>query len=184
MKIRRRAPGQVIFSIASVGVFVWGLLVGCDSQAVAGASMPASLQGAATPSTHSANGSLLSDAAPVSVVDREAFRLEAKAATGCLVAKPCEVQVSLQAKAPYHINDSYPHKVKAVLPAPAGVRFPKELVGREEAKLTTSDARFPFPVLFEKAGTATVSMNVSFSVCTDTNCLMEKVALSATLSAK
>ena len=93
------------------------------------------------------------------------------------------VEIVLDAKAPFHVNDQYPIKFKV-----------KEGAGREVCRRPWSartrrsskqcEATMPVAFVPESAGQHTVAGQLSFSVCTDENCLMEKRDLSLVVDVK
>jgi hypothetical protein len=92
------------------------------------------------------------------------------------------VEVVLEAKAPFHVNDQYPIKFK-VKEGP-GVKYAAAVVGKDKAKLEAMKATMPVAFVPESAGQHTVGGQLSFSVCTDENCLMEKRDLSVVVDVK
>jgi hypothetical protein len=92
------------------------------------------------------------------------------------------VEVVLDAKAPFHVNDQYPIKFK-VKEGP-GVKYSAAVVGKDKAKVEHMKATMPVAFVPESAGQHTVSGQLSFSVCTDENCLMEKRDLSLVVDVK
>jgi hypothetical protein len=92
------------------------------------------------------------------------------------------VEVVLDAKAPFHVNDQYPIKFKAK--EGAGVKFPQAVVGKDKAKVENMRATLPVAFVPEAAGKQTVAGQFLFSVCTDENCLMEKRDLSLVVDVK
>jgi hypothetical protein len=92
------------------------------------------------------------------------------------------VEVVLDAKAPFHVNDQYPIKFK--VKEGAGVKFPQAVVGKDKAKVEAMRATMPVAFVPEAAGKQTVSGQFLFSVCTDENCLMEKRDLSLVVEVK
>ena len=92
------------------------------------------------------------------------------------------VEIVLDAKAPFHVNDQYPIKFK--VKEGAGVKFAAAVVGKDKAKLEAMRATMPVAFTPESAGQHTVAGQLSFSVCTDENCLMEKRDLSLVVDVK
>lgn len=84
--------------------------------------------------------------------------------------QPANLRVVLQAKAPYHVNADYPHKI-ALDPAP-GVTYPAPVA--KGMQVTPAQGVLPVPVVAGPAGQATVKGKLSFSVCTEERCLIEK----------
>lgn len=85
------------------------------------------------------------------------------------------VEVVLTAKAPFHVNDKYPIKLK--LKETPGVKYENLTIGKDAVKLEAMKAVMPVSFTPE-AGKRTVAGQFSFSVCTEDKCLMEKRDLS------
>jgi hypothetical protein len=81
------------------------------------------------------------------------------------------VEVVLAAKAPYHVNDKYPIKLK--LKETPGVKYENLTINKDAVKLEPMKAVMPVAFTPE-AGKRTVAGQFSFSVCTEDKCLMEK----------
>lgn len=84
------------------------------------------------------------------------------------------VDVVLLAKAPFHVNDKYPIKLK--LKETPGVKYENLTIGKDSVKLENMKAVVPVSFTPE-AGKRTVAGTLSFSVCTEDKCLMEKQEL-------
>jgi hypothetical protein len=82
------------------------------------------------------------------------------------------VEVVLAAKAPFHVNDKYPIKLK--LKETPGVKYQNLVVGKEAVKLEPMKAVMPVSFTADAAGKRTVAGQFAFSVCTEDKCLMEK----------
>ena len=91
------------------------------------------------------------------------------------------LEVLLASKAPYHVNDKYPIKLK--LNEKPGVKYDNLTISKDAVKLgrpagkTAGDfvtAVVPVSLTADAAGKRTVSGRLSFSVCTEDKCLMEK----------
>ena len=91
------------------------------------------------------------------------------------------VEAVLVAKPPYHCNAEYPHKFKLAA-APAGLSYPETTV--KGMKVTAERSVLPIPVRAQSPGKAKVSGTLSFSVCDDERCLVEKRDLSLELEVK
>jgi hypothetical protein len=94
------------------------------------------------------------------------------------------VEVHVASKGAYHINDKYPFKFKLVDPAPDGVTFPKPILKREDGTFTAADGTFKVPFTVAKAGKQTITGTLSLSVCSDANCVMDKVELAVDVDVK
>jgi hypothetical protein len=96
----------------------------------------------------------------------------------CGAGKECTVEVTLEAKGVYKINDQYPTKWKAAEPAAEGVTYPKPLLKKEDGKWDDKKkGSFKVPFVAAKAGKVKVAGTLSLSVCSDANCIMEKAPL-------
>ena len=82
------------------------------------------------------------------------------------------------------MNEEYPYKVKLPDPAPEGVRYPKAILNKAEGTFTKTTGMFKVPFVPTKAGSVDVSCVVSLSVCSENNCIMEKVPVSLTVAIK
>jgi len=86
--------------------------------------------------------------------------------------QPGTVEVVLAAKAPFHVNDKYPIKLK--LKETPGVKYDNLVVGKDAVKLEPMKAVMPVSFTLDAAGKHTVAGQFAFSVCTEDKCLMEK----------
>ena len=110
-----------------------------------------------------------------------AFDLELTPKGEYASGKSGEADIVLNAKAPFHVNQQYPYKFK--LKESPGLSYPNMVVSKESVKL--EPARATVPVLFTpEAGKHTVSGQLSFSVCTDDKCVIEKRDLALEIEAK
>jgi hypothetical protein len=75
----------------------------------------------------------------------------------------------------YKVNEEYPYKCKLDAPPAAGVTYPTAVV--TEVERTKQLATMKIPFVAAKAGTARVGGTCSLSVCSEENCVIEKVAL-------
>jgi hypothetical protein len=123
-------------------------------------------------STPAANSTVAHD----SNRDAEVFALSLERSASYSVGKVGELTLQLVAKAPYHINKEYPHKLK--LRAVDGISFPKLVLGRESMTIERTRATMKVPFTPARAGTFAVSGEFAFSLCTEDRCLMEKRSVS------
>jgi hypothetical protein len=128
--------------------------------------------GAAAPSAAAADaGSAAAPAGSAKFTDA-GFDLSIEPPKDALKAgKAGVVQVVLAAKAPFHVNDKYPIKLK--LKETPGVKYENLTVGKDAVKLEPMKAVMPVSFTPD-AGKRTVAGQFSFSVCTEDKCLMEK----------
>lgn len=94
------------------------------------------------------------------------------------------VTVTLVTKGDYHINKQYPYKFKATDPAPEGVTFSKPVLQRGDGTFEEKTGSFKVPFTAAKAGRATVGGTFYLSVCSDANCVMDKVPLELAVDVK
>jgi hypothetical protein len=87
------------------------------------------------------------------------------------------VKVTVASKGEYHINAQFPYKFKAAAPAPEGVTYPKPVLQRADGTFEATRGTFQVPFVASKAGKATIGGTLHLSVCTATNCVMDKVPL-------
>jgi hypothetical protein len=153
------APG------ARVGVSVWararlmsvGLGVATSSLAPA-CSPPASITTATATATEST-------VAATAKVEHEHYVVVAS--RGPCDGPSCLMSATVTPKAPYHVNAEYPHRFVA-----DGVAMSDASATVAPASLTVR-ATMPAP----PSTTATISLRLFMSVCSDEKCLIEKVPL-------
>ncbi|MEO7035404.1 MAG: hypothetical protein ABI548_15870 [Polyangiaceae bacterium] len=110
-----------------------------------------------------------------------AFDLELQPKGAYASGKAGVAEIVLNAKAPFHVNQQYPYKFK--LKESPGLTYPNMVVGKDAVKL--EPARATVPVAFTaEAGKHTVTGQLSFSVCTDDKCVIEKRDLALEIEAK
>lgn len=113
--------------------------------------------------------------------DEDAFTLSM---TGPDVAKVGEVityTVTLSAKNGFKVNDEYP--VKFQFAEASGVAPQKEVVRKDDAQVEKSKVVIPAHVVVSKSGKHLIQGKLSFSVCTDDRCLIEKRDLGLSVTA-
>jgi hypothetical protein len=171
-----------------LGVVVLGtcVLFGCSKETPPAAEEPRSASNAATPQAPPAAAGAGS-AAPAAAAPPEAaaaptgaakfsdtaFELSLDAPKVSVKAgQPGTVEVVLAAKAPFHVNDKYPIKLK--LKETPGVKYENLVVGKDAVKLEAMKAVMSVNFTPDAAGKRTVAGQFAFSVCTEDKCLMEK----------
>ncbi|MEY2929436.1 MAG: hypothetical protein RL033_185 [Pseudomonadota bacterium] len=112
------------------------------------------------------------------VVSEEPFSTWLQVASPAKAGAPLQLEAVLVAKPPYHCNPEYPHKFK-LSSAPAGLAYPEETV--RGAKVTPERTVLSIPANAQSSGKPTVAGTLSFSVCTEERCLVEKRELSVAL---
>jgi hypothetical protein len=115
-------------------------------------------------------------------VDEANFELKFSGKDAYEAGKAGDATITIDAKAPFHVNDKYPYKFK--LKESAGLKFPSPVVGKDAAKLEKMRVTMPVGFVAESAGKHTLAGVLSFSVCTDEKCLIEKRDLSLVVQAK
>lgn len=116
-----------------------------------------------------------------SKIDSEQYTVEMKASGTYKANQEGNVEIAITPKGDYKLNSKYPVKFKVTDPAPEGLRFPKPLLKREDGKFEEKKGSFTVPFVATRSGKATISGVLSVSVCTDKNCVMEKLELDLTV---
>jgi hypothetical protein len=114
-------------------------------------------------------------------IDSEQYTVEMKASGTYKANQEGNVEIAITPKGDYKLNAKYPVKFKLTDPAPEGLRFPKPLLKREDGKFEDKKGSFTVPFVAARSGKATISGVLSVSVCTDKNCVMEKLELDLTV---
>lgn len=168
------------FAIAVLGT---SLMLGCNKETPPAAEEPRSASDAAAPlaaanqaTAPGAEAAAAADAAAPSGVQKvtdSSFEVSLEPPkAGLKAGQPGSVEVVLIAKAPFHVNEQYPIKLK--LKETPGVKYESLTIGKDAVKLETMKAVMPVSFTPDGAGKRTVAGQFSFSVCTDDKCLMEK----------
>jgi hypothetical protein len=126
--------------------------------------------------SHSAKAESATVAA-ASSAETESFAVEMKTTGPYKAGAEGTLEVTLRTKGGYHTNDTYPYKFKAADPAPEGITFPKPVLLRADGSFEKTRGTFRIPFIAAKAGRATIAGTLHLSVCSDANCIMDKVAL-------
>jgi hypothetical protein len=114
------------------------------------------------------------------LLDNANYRVLIRPSGSCKRAEMCSVEVSLEAKGEYHINDKYPYKFKVDDPPP-GVKYPKPIVSKDDAVVEEKKLSLKVPFVSETPGDKRVAGTFSLSVCSAANCLMDKQPLEVTV---
>lgn len=161
------------------------VLFGCSKETPPAAEEPRSASNAATPqavpkapdaapaaATAAASPEAAAPAGAAKFSDA-AFELSLDAPKTSLKAgQPGALEVVLTAKAPFHVNDKYPIKLK--LKETPGVKYESLTIGKDAVKVEAMKAVMPVSFTPDAAGKRTVAGQFAFSVCTEDKCLMEK----------
>lgn len=127
------------------------------------------------------------EAAPIAAgakSETETFVAEIKGTGSYAAGSEGTVEVTLSPKGGYHINAQYPYKFKLNDPAPDGVSYPKPVLQRADGTFDEKRGMFKVPFKASKAGKVTIGGTFSLSVCSDANCIMDKVALEVAVDVK
>ncbi len=152
-------------------------LVGCHDRASASESgaavAPSAIKAAEAPAVASAPAL----AARAEWIEPE-FSLRLSCADKVVAGQPAHAKVMLSAKAPFHVNEEYPHKFRGA--AGGGVTFASPVVTREGKP---EPAGLELDVVFTSAtkGAIVLQGEAAFSLCTAGRCLMERRQLSLPL---
>lgn len=92
--------------------------------------------------------------------------------------KPGAVAVVVSALNEYHINPTYKYKMKMDAP-PSGIAYASDVV--TDASKSEKQASLSVGFTPSAPGSYTLTGTCSFSVCTDANCVVDKVPLSVTV---
>jgi len=116
--------------------------------------------------------------------ESDTFLVTMKATGPYAAGKEGTVEISIDPKGDFHINDQYPYKFKLVDPAPEGVTYSKPILKREDGKFDEKKGVFSVPFTAAKAGKAKIAGTLSMSVCSKASCVMEKVELELDVDVK
>jgi hypothetical protein len=114
-------------------------------------------------------------------IETGSFLLEVTPAQPSYTAgTPGEVEIALESRGEWHVNEEYPIRVD--LKAPSGLAIPKpELVKADAKEFTDEKVRFLAAVEPSAAGEHEVTCDVSFALCTEENCILERRTLAMKL---
>jgi len=160
-------------------------LLGCSKETPPAAEEPRSASNAVNPQAASKPGEAPSAAAAAAAPEAAAapagaakfsdtaFDLSLEAPKASVKAGQVgALEVVLTAKAPFHVNDKYPIKLK--LKETPGVKYETLTITKDAAKVEAMKAVMPVSFTPDSAGKRTVAGQFAFSVCTEDKCLMEK----------
>jgi len=89
------------------------------------------------------------------------------------VGKSGEVEIALEGRGEWHVNQEYPIRVEVKAPNAAGLGK-RELLKDDAAEFGDKKVRFLAPVAPSAAGEHEVTCDVSFAMCTEENCVLER----------
>lgn len=127
----------------------------------------------------------------------DAFGVELKATGPYKAGAEGAIELTLRAKGGYHLNDQYPFRFKVAEPPAESVSYPKAVLQRADFSFAEENkgnpqnpehkpdtAKVQIPFLTSKSGRATVAGTFLLSVCSDANCIMDKVPLELAVDVK
>ncbi|MGB8332610.1 MAG: hypothetical protein WCE62_20970 [Polyangiales bacterium] len=129
--------------------------------------------------THAVAGKPVDPVGPS--IETGSFRLAvAPVQAAYRIGKVGELEVALEGRGPWHVNQEYPIRID--LEAAPGVTLKKNELGKGDAEeLSEQRARFLVAVEPSAAGQHDVTCDVSFAMCTEENCILEKRTVSMRL---
>lgn len=110
-----------------------------------------------------------------STVSEDSYDLKLEPSGTYKVGTAGAVQIVLDAKAPFKVNQEYPYSFS--LNEAPGVKFASMKVSGDAVKLEQKRATMSVPFTPSEAGARTISGTFKFSVCTDEQCLIKKQEL-------
>jgi len=114
-------------------------------------------------------------AAAASSFDEPAFSLSLSKSGSYSAGNSGALMLELKAKAPHHVNQEYPHKLK--LKPVDGILFPNPTLARDAMTLEPMAIVLRVPLKPTRAGAFKVEGEFAFSLCTADRCLIEKRTL-------
>ena len=179
MRITVSLPQFRLLVVAALSAFVG---TGCDQSSAQAARSEESVSAQAAPAAAVKPSEAVQQVAPSEVAgeqasaqasyDEDAFTLTLTGPELAKVGEVVTVTVTLSAKNGFKVNDEYP--VKFQFAETAGVAPQKAVVRKDDAQVEKSKVVIPAQVVFSKSGKHLVQGKLSFSVCTDDRCLIEK----------
>lgn len=97
------------------------------------------------------------------------------------VNKTGRFAIELEGRGPWKVNQEFPLRIRVTAPQGAGVH-PLELAREDASVFTEQAAKFEIPVKPELAGNHHVTCDVSFSMCTPEQCILENRTLALDLA--
>ncbi len=189
----RLRSSSLVGSVSLFALCVSLSLSACKNQAPPAAEATAAEPGASAPAAASGAAAAVLPAADPAAAAAPALDASSKFSEAGfdLVLEPKgsyasgqsgEADIVLSAKAPFHVNQNYPYKFK--LKDAPGLKFANLIVAKEAVKLEPARATVPVVFTPETAGKHTLAGQLSFSVCTDDKCMIEKRDLTLDIDAK
>lgn len=173
----------LVRSGALLAALVW--LAACSKEATPSAEQPRS---ASPPAGESPAPGAAASAAEVDVsggrasYSEQSFSLAIKPVGEVQKGAETRAEIELEAKAPFHINDKYPYKLR--LADSEGLSYPEKIVARDKAKVEHMKLVMPVAFSATEPGKRKIAGVFHFSVCTDDKCLIEKRPLALEVDVK
>lgn len=118
--------------------------------------------------------------APQPTIEDTTFKLALAGQPAYAAGERAAVQLTLEARGGYHVNQEYPIRIE--LKAPSGVKLEKASLERADAaQFGEQSARFELPFSGE-AGTHELTASVDFAVCTAETCVPDQRTLALPLT--
>lgn len=136
----------------------------------------------ATPPAAQPTAQPAKSAKPVTEIETAAFYLNASPSkTPYRAGTDGSFAIHLEGRGPWHVNQEYPFKIELTASNEAGLNKAK-LVKEDAARWTEEEAHFDVPLRPGAAGEHPVSCDVSFSMCTPEQCIIETRTLALNLA--
>ena len=149
---------------------------GCGKVSEASPSAASAQNAPASPNAV-ANGAAEPATVGAASFDNANYSAKIASAGPCKKDQTCSAEIVVQAKGEYHINDKYPYRFKLEDPPPAGLKYPKPVIGKEDGTMDEHKVTLKVPFVPASAGDKKVAGTLSLSVCSAANCLMDKQQL-------
>jgi hypothetical protein len=169
------SPARAI-ALCSIGLAA----VGCGKVSEAAPSAGTAQSAPASPNVAS-NAAAQPAAVGAASFDNANYSAKIASAGPCKKDQTCAAEIVVQAKGDYHINDKYPYRFKLEDPPPAGLKYPKPVIGKEDGTMDEHKVTLKVPFVPSSAGDKKVAGTLSLSVCSAANCLMDKQQLDLTV---
>jgi hypothetical protein len=116
--------------------------------------------------------------------DGKHYALDARAPGSVSVGGTGELEIVLLAKDGYHINDEFPYKLRTEVEPAGTVTFEKAEYTRTQGSYTKTEARFKAKFAGAKTGDAKIGGVIALSVCTQKECVTDKVQLEVPITVR
>jgi hypothetical protein len=177
------------------GFLLLSTLCGCSKETPPSAEQPRTAasppkheEAPTTPAAVTNAAEKNSDPAPAAAenasakIDETNFALAFSSKGAYSAGKAGELEIVLEAKDPFHVNDKYPYKFK--LADSPGVTYPDKVVTKDHVKLEHKKAVMTVAFTPSDAGKKKISGVFHFSVCTEDKCMIEKRDLALDVDVK